>query len=287
MYKAAHMALSVYEYEDPSCYLKDAWAEKKKKNPSFSMRSWAKNLGFSNNTVLSLILNGKRPVPARHIPQFIESLDLSKAEGLYLETLIAFKNAKSAKEKSYFADRMNELNNGQPFKMFEIESFKFLSNPLHALIIEMTALKNFKPDPKWIVPKLRIKATLSEVSEAIKRCQALGFIKKTPQGTWEKSQAHISNRVDVVDSGSQEYHKNVSLLAAQEVSKQTIQNREFNGYALNFNVKDLPRAKKSIRKFIADFIEEYESPTKKGEETYQFNVQLFALTQNLSEGDIK
>lgn len=271
--------LSIYSYNNASAFLKDAWQEKKKRNPAFSLRAWATKIGFENNAPLSLMLSGKRPVPKKYLPVFIDDLNLSPHEGVYLETLVDFTNAKNPKQKEYYFKRLESLSPSPTLKMLEVETFKFLGDPIHTQILEMSVLQDFSPSSDWIKSRLITTKTLSEINDCIQRLKNLGLIKVKKNGDWTKSQTHLSNQADVVDLGSQEYHQKVSKLASDAVSSQTIQEREFQGYSMNIKKTSIPRAKELMREFTQKFIQEIEAAEFQGEETYQFNLQFFSLTQ--------
>ncbi len=271
--------LEIYQYNSASQFVRDAWIEKKKKNSAFSLRAWSKQLGFANNAPLSLMLAGKRHIPRKYVPALISSLGLSADEGLFLETLVEIEKSKNIRQKSFYEERLRALSPSPPIGFFEIESFKCLGNPLHTIILEMTDLVGFEPQAEWIQKRLRITASLSEIETAVERLIGLGLLREEKNGQWKKTQKNLTNRVDVADQGSQEYHSNVSKLAAEQVSLQPVLEREYNGYAINLRKSEFPRAKKLIREFIKDFSRKVEASPQEGEETYQLNVQFFGLTK--------
>ncbi|MFL5813525.1 MAG: TIGR02147 family protein [Bdellovibrionia bacterium] len=273
--------LEIYQYGRASQFIRDAWAEKKKNNKSFSLRAWARQLGFANNAPLSLMLAGKRPIPKKYVPALVGSLELSPDEGLFLETLVEMERAKTVRQKSFYVERLRALSPRPPIGFHEVESFKCLGNPLHTFILEMTDLQGFKPDPEWIQRRLRTRFSIVDIKAAVERLIALGLLIRDNKGLWRKTNAHLTNRADIADEGSQEYHKNVSQMAAEQVSLQHVLDREFNGYAINIKNSDIPRAKKLIREFVRDFARKIESEPGMAEETYQLNVQFFGITKNI------
>jgi uncharacterized protein (TIGR02147 family) len=271
--------LSIYKYSEPHTFLKDAWVSKKTKNTAFSMRAWAKRLGFENNAPLSLMLAGKRPIPKKYLPKIASDLELSANESLYLDILVDFANAKSGEEKDFYFKRLKSIAPEPPIVQIELEHFKFLGDPIHTCILEMIELKKFIPDATAIQKQLRFPATLQRIEGAINRLVVLGLVRQTADGGLIKQVRHVTNKPDVVDLGTQEYHKNVSTLAADVVSEQSVDEKEFNSYTLNIRKSSLPKAKQKIRTFIQEFIKEIEAEPFTAEDTYQFNVQLFGMAR--------
>lgn len=271
---------SIYRYTEPHTFLKDAWAAKKAKNPAFSMRSWSKKLGFGNNSPLSLMLSGKRPIPKKYIRAFAEELELDGRESQYLDALVDFGNARDPKERQYYLERLQAISPEAPMQILELEHFKCLGDPIHTCILEMIDLGGFQSDPTWIKRQLKFPATLERVESALDRLVALGLVRQTDDGRLEKCQRHLSTRRDVVDKGVQEYHQSVSELAAAMVQVQGLGVREFNAYAMNIHKDQLPLAKQLMREFIDRFIREVEAKPGDGQATYQLNVQFFGLAES-------
>jgi uncharacterized protein (TIGR02147 family) len=268
--------VDIFKYSEPHTFLKDAWAAKKAKNPSFSMRSWSKKLGFGNNSPLSLMLAGKRPIPKKYVPSFAADLELGPRESQYLDALVDLGNAHDPKEREYHWPRMQAISPVAPLQVLELEHFKFLGDPIHTCILEMIDLKGFKHDPAWIRDHLTFPASLDRIDEALDRLAALGLVRQVGNRL-EKCQKHLSSRSDVVDEGGQQYHQNVSRLAAEMVRTQPLAEREFNAYALNVSPESMPKAKQLLREFVERFIREVEAAPGEGQRTYQLNLQFFGL----------
>ena len=163
--------LEIFKYSSPYTYLKDACEEKKKINPSFSIRSWARNLGLKSHASLNQMLQGKRSIPKKHIPNFIKSLNLSTNEAIFFETLVSLGNAKNLNEKEFYYSKLKSISpkKAPQLNMLQIESFKYLKEPIHTIILEMSDLKDFDPDPKWIKKRLNFDISLNEISDATDR----------------------------------------------------------------------------------------------------------------------
>lgn len=105
--------MNIYTYTEPEIYLKDMLYMKKRKNPQFSLRAWARLLGMKTHTPLQLMLASKRPIPKKYIPLFGKSLTLSLDEIEYLEMMIDHQRAKNPKLKETTRKRMLERRNSR------------------------------------------------------------------------------------------------------------------------------------------------------------------------------
>ncbi len=274
------MSLSIYNYSCPSMFLRDSWNAKRAFNKNFSLRAWASQLGMSSHGTFYQIINGVRPLPKKYVLALSISLQLDRKEALYLETLIDFSKAKTVKAKSYYKERLDQLSPRKALSIYEIESFHFLKNPLNGAIIELTCLKDFSFDAKWIQNRLAIKATQTEIQKAINLLLELKLIKKDQFGNILRTNEHVYSEQDIRNEALQEYHKNVLDMAKDQISKQDVSKREFNATAMGIKSEDLPKIKEEIRDFLNTFIDKYEADPGSADEIYQLGIQFFGLTKS-------
>jgi uncharacterized protein (TIGR02147 family) len=275
--------MNVFLHTKAGALLNDKFRDKKWKNPSFSIRGWAAQLGLGSHGSLQQILAGKRTVPKKFIPRITKSLDFTTAESLYLETLVDFEKAKTQDEKDLYYSRLSHLRpDKNEVHVVEIENYKYFQNPLHSIVRTMIEREDFVNDPEWIKENLKIKTSQREVQEVLDRLIALGLVEENDKEL-KKTCKHVKNKVDVPSSAVCEYHEKMSMVAAEQVKIQDIKTREYNSFCLNLKKEHFARAQKKIRDFVNEFISEFEASNKKSNETYQLNVQLFSLTNKREE----
>ena len=270
--------LSIFSYNDPSKYLTDAFEEKRQKNPAFSLRSWALQLGMKSHGPLHAMLRGQRSIPKKYVPLLIKSFKMEKKEASFFEILVDLQRAKSIEEKEMYLERLKALGPKEVREVSEIEAYKFISEPLHGFILEMTQLKDFKSTLGWIKSKLRPSMNLKLGEEILARLESLEVLKMI-DGKYEKQLKHIYTAKDVMNKAAQEYHQKLCALASEQIESQPIENREYNGVTFNIKRKDLPKIKESLRELADQIIQDYEAPAGEGEETYQLNLHFFSLTK--------
>jgi uncharacterized protein (TIGR02147 family) len=264
--------------------LTEKFNQKKVANPSFSIRAWASQMGLNSHGGLQQILAGKRTVPKKYIPAIIKSLELTPGEAMYFETLVDLEKSKTPEEKDIYNKRLTHLRpNKKPVQVLEIENFKYFQNPLHSIIRTMIERKDFVYDPEKIKRTLRLVTTRREIKEVVERLIALGLVSISGEKL-KKNHKHIKNKIDIPSRAVEDYHQKMSQLAAEEIKKQPIEQREFNSFCLNIKKDQMKNAKMKIRNFVDEFISEFEAPNKNSNQTYQLNVQLFSLTKN--KGDL-
>lgn len=270
--------LSIFNYIEPASFLNDVFEEKRKTNPLFSLRSWAKQLGMKSHGPLHAMLNGQRAIPKKYIPKLLSSLKLNAKEIKYFEALIDFSRAKNMEEKEFYHQRLQSLSPKELREVEDLVAYKYHVDPLHHIIGEMTELKDFKDSLPWIKSHMRINPNMLEIEEALNRLLSLGVLKRD-NGKLQKQIQHIYTKNDIMDKAIQQYHMRMGQIAIDQIEKQPVEEREFSGVTFNIHKKDLPKIKEALREFSDQLIQSFEAKSKEGEETYHLNLHFFSLTK--------
>ena len=145
--------------------LQEELVERCRKNPNYSLRSFARALSVEPSA-LSQMINGKRPITEKM------KLRLGAALGLHTKQIEKFTTEGKSESK-------------QPLPAYQqmtLDSFALISDWYHYAILELLAIEGFKPDPAWIGKRLGI--TRSEANIAVERLFRLGLLEKKNDGSW-------------------------------------------------------------------------------------------------------
>ncbi|MEN9722681.1 MAG: hypothetical protein RJB38_667 [Pseudomonadota bacterium] len=270
----------IFDYSDPQSYLRDVLASKRQKNPSFSARAWAAQMGFSGHSLLMFFLTGRRQIRAAHVPKLLKGLKLSEDEARYFQALVHFASAKSTTEKEIFEGLLRQIHPEEKFSHVDLERFRLISSWLHMALLEMTQLEGFQADPAWIAKRLDGKATKHQIAEALERLQNLGLLKETEEGRLVKTHARLTTPSDRPSQAIREHHRQVLELAIESIESQSVDERVLNSCAMAIDVSKLDQAKALISEFRSKMAALMESPN--AGEVYELSVQFFRLTKKES-----
>lgn len=272
----------VFEYHDPIEFLNASLAAIQARNSSFSMRAWAKQLGLSHVAMLSMVLGQKRKLlpnlASRVSTQFREAGRFTENEARYFDILVLFHNAKAAEEKNFYEGILSGLKPDQRFSTLALDKLNVISDWYHSAILEMTLLKKFNPDPRWISLRLGGSVNESQARAAIERLLRLGFLEKTAEGSLKRTEVLLATPTDIPDKSLRKYHAEMMTKAIHALEKQPVEKRDITSFTFTVDTKKIPEAKKMIRDFrrqLARFLE-----TPGGASVYQLNIQLFDLLEN-------
>ncbi len=271
------METSVFQFNDPVEFLNAVFQQKQAKNPQLSLRAWTQQLGLPHVSMLSMVLNRKRkllPTLSSKITQYlIAAHRFTENEARYFDILVLFSHAKSQDEKLFYKKILSSLRPDQKFSDVSLDHFRVISDWYHLAILEMTLLKDFDSDPRWICLRLGGSVNEGQVNAAIDRLMRVGLLEKAADGRLKKKVSHYATSTDVPNAAIRSFHAQMIRKALLALESQRIEDRDISAHIVTISKAKLPEAKQMIRDFrrkIADFLE-----TPEGDAVYQINVQLF------------
>lgn len=268
----------VFNYADPVLFLNAVFHEKKNKNARFSLRAWAKQIGFSDSTPLAQILRNKRPIPATRLAKLTKTLALSEKESAYFEAITKAKYAKEPYVRDLCLKRAQKIFSEARFSIGYFDDTQYLGNPLYAVLIEMVELADFRYDPEWIQKQLFTEVPISEIELIYSDLVRRRFLKRESNGSLVKTNRHFRSKHDVGSLWVKKYHENALKTASSAIYQQDLEEREFGSYALSIRKDDLPEMKKLIRNFSQSLIAKFAYEGNHADSVYQFNLNLFSQT---------
>lgn len=271
--------LNIFNYSDPSLFLRDQWLIKKLKNKSFSIRSWSQNLGIKSHSQLHQMLYGKRSIPIKYLPSIAKNLALSKKEAEYFESLLSIQKSKTGEEKQFYFEKIKSFAKKGEMIFEEIEHYEMIRNPLNYFLIEFLQLKKRSRSLEQIKQNLYFSYSTLEIKRSIETLLRLGVIVEIAPGEYAKSKRHFYTKNDIPSEAIRTHHKIMAEIAKQAIDLQDVEQREFSSTTINIKRSDVSRAKELIREFREKFILDMGCDPKKANETYQLNLNFFAVTK--------
>ncbi len=243
--------------------LKSEFIKRKKMNPSYSLRGYAKSLGIQASP-LSAILNGKRPVTNKM------KYRLGLALKLNLTNLDQIKT-----NRELLANYQGVVE----YKQLDIDSFEILSRPFYFAVLELFELHDFQEDIKWMAKKLSL--SNFEVKDALERLLRVGFLEKLACGRIIlKDDSYFTTSLipGLTDESRKRMQKNISALSIESIDQVSIENREHTSVTFAINKSDLNKAREITNQFRADMAKLFNKNNKKTD-VYQLHIGLFPLTK--------
>ncbi len=235
-------------------------ALRKEKNPSYSLRAFARDLGIGS-TSLSDVLASKRLLSPKNIDKISSKLAISPVtrEQLHLERLNKPQSPLPAVQQRI---------------QLEEDTFRLIADWYYLAILNLAKIKNNQANPRWVANRLGI--SKSEAETAIERLVRMGFL-SIDKGKLTRTTLPLSTTRDIPSAAVKKHHLDNLKLAAKSLENDAINEREFSGQTMAIDPRKLPEAKDLImetKRKIAEICES-DDPT----EVYVLSYQLFPLTK--------
>lgn len=265
---------------EPNQWIRDAYLLRKQKNPTYSLRAFARDLGMSQ-ALLSLVLNGQRPLTLKQAHKIAALLQLSPGdEKNFIDATLA-----SLPENAKITQKIRQAKQKQDsifiVKSFDTEKFHTISNWYHLAILNLTATRGFKSDSRWIAKRLGI--SKPEADAAIERLVLLGLL-ESKNGTLKKVTLNSEWVPSESKAAIRNFHHQMMEKAQAELTKtdsEAFSKRSITGTSLAVDTKQIDEAKAFIREFEKEFTRRF--TTAHSNEVYQMNLQFFPITQKTGE----
>lgn len=269
----------VLQYTNYRVYLRDYYEFKKKTVPAFSLRFFAEKAGLSSHAHLKLTIDGKRNITKNTVVKLIHGLGLESQRAAYFESLVFFNQAQTDADKQvYYAQLLKASPRSKLHKMDKAQ-FRIFREWHHSAILEMVALKDFRPIPDWISKRLGGLVTPAQVMESLKLLVEVGLLVKTANG-YRQRDPLITTDDEVQDLMVKMYHLQMLKLSASMLSALPGERRDVSALTFSIKREDFPNLKKHLqlmRKELLDF----SAKAGEAEEVVQVNIQLYPLTRGV------
>lgn len=241
-------------------YLQDELLRRAKKNPRFSIRAFARQLGVEPSS-LAQILSGKRPLTEKMCARLADRLSLRPSR---VRSLLKAPARAGAQFSS--------------FQSLGEDAFQVIADWHYYAILELTRVRDFKPSTAWIARVLGL--TPSVVVASVERLKKLGYLRVDPAtGRWSDALGSAVNAgYQNTAPAFREHQRQILSKAAEALDNIPYEERVQSSMTLVGSRDRVAEAKRRILNFIEE-LDEFMKSTDTPEEVYSLSVSLFPLSQ--------
>lgn len=237
------------------------------KNPSFSIRAFAKKLGLQPSAT-SEILKGERRVSYQLAEKIADKLLLDPTERM---NLLKDFPQKLERKTAHKEGRTKDLSQMK----LSTQQFELISDWSHYAILNLLEIKDVKTDDFSLAERLGL--SVKKVQDCLKNLSKLGLIFLDGDGCIKRTHKQTNTTDDVLNISLQKMHMNDMEMAKDKLSQVDVSQRDFTSYTLAFDLQNMQKVKEMIRR-LQDEVDELmqgSNPT----EVYKMNTYLYPLTQ--------
>jgi uncharacterized protein (TIGR02147 family) len=272
------MTVNVFAYTNFREFLKDVYDDRREKNESFSLRAFTKLVGFSSPNYMRMITSGERNLTDAGIKKVSAYLKFKKNASNFFTSLVYFNQAKTNEEKRKYFEKICYFKAFCEIKRIDHQSYQYLSKWYYPAIRELTLLKGFKEDPRWIAAKLHPSITPQQVKDALVLLKDLGFLQYDKRNRIKPADVNIRTDVEVVNLSLWNFHHEMIHQALEKLEQTEPDFRDMLSVTLALNHKGLKKIKTALYEFCEEITVDA-AYSKDAEAVYQLNMQLFNMSE--------
>jgi len=268
--------------------LKTEWSKRLSRNPRYSLRAFARDLGWSPST-LSEVLNGKKGLSPKAAQEASIRLGLSEKDRLHFVTLVQSQCGRSENKKQNAREKLKELQAAwQGSTILAVDAFQLVSDWYPMAILELIRMPVFKQDVKTYARELGINVV--QVEDALIRLERLEIISKNSKGKWIVEKDTVLSSDGIPSEGIKKFHEQILKRAIDALYMMPVPERDFISFVMAIRSCDLPKMRKKVRNFIEELNNSYSINPQFTDELDQIvtvSNQIIPLTRALKQGETK
>ncbi|KYG67325.1 hypothetical protein AZI86_10025 [Bdellovibrio bacteriovorus] len=262
--------------------LKDELNLRRKKNPSYSLRAFAKYLEISPS-LLSNLLRGLKGISDKKAGNIAKKLQLDAENKKFFVLSAVGAHGRSATKRKGAAAELENLKKRQD------NTVKFAGNEIEVIrswhyltFLELLELKDCDHSITWFARRLGLStmATDKIVSQLI----SLKMVEIIDQ-KYTARHAESQSSFDVPSPAIKDFHRSVLTEAAKALVRDDVMKREYMSMTFAFNEKKVAEAKEALREFQTQFASRFYEQDAEKDSVYQLSLQFFRT--DLPVGDHK
>lgn len=280
--EGAPLSLDIYSYLDYRGFCRDFYNSRKKSDPAFSYRSFARQAGIAGS-YLKHVIDGIRNLSPEMSLKFGTGMGLDSKEIEYFETLVRFNQATGLDEKAIYLDRLRRKRAKALKPLGLTEAVDLLSHWYVVAIKELVVQLN-TIDSKKLQRALRKRIPETLIEKTVGMLIDLGWVYET-DGAWGSRASQIQFPDEVRSYVVRAFHRQMLELAI-EALEDDLQYREFGAAIFTFPRKDIPKLKAKIKDMqmeLVSFVQDLSNQSPDDEQVvYYAGLQSFSL-QSISD----
>lgn len=271
------MNLTVYSFRDPVDYLNWVYLFRKRKNPSFSLRSWARSLRIRHAATLSSVLRRKQKLSPELCKKLVSNLQLPEEEAEYFQLVLMYSYEKDDEAREWLRNRLLEKMPDSVYPTLSIETVRLIADWKKILLLEFLSSSHFDPRRDILKTKFGDHIGSREMKNSIALFERLGLVKRLPSGAIKKNTRKFSTPSDVPNTELRNLQKTFLSLAIQAMDVCPVDEREVSTALVVTSKKKIAEAKKRVRKMRRELAELLKDDD--GDTVYALNVALFEVLE--------
>jgi uncharacterized protein (TIGR02147 family) len=275
-------SLSLFDYLDYREFLRDFYKEQKGKHFYFSFRYIAQKTNI-DPAHIARVFQCKRHLSEKSIAPFVALCKFTTEEKRYFDGLVSFNTARTDRESRNAFEALLALSSVKSLTL-RSEQYAFYTKWYYTAVRALIGMRPFTSKGCGRIAKaLSPQITAAQAREAIGLLLKTGLIRENKDGALAATEAHITTGKQWQSLAVKAFQNETMLLARESLDRHARELRDISTVTIGIKQNRMDEFRERIaefRKSIIQLAEEEQEP----DEVYQFNIQLFPLTDSAKDG---
>jgi len=253
--------------------------ERVRSNPSYSMRSFARDLKIAPST-LSEILKKKKGISLKKASEIVSALKLPDWQANHFINLVALKHSRSKADKEKAKSNIESQKESIIVGKLKSDAMKSLTSTLDLAILECTHLKQFDNTSEWIAEKLKV--STKEILESVKRLQNAQLLKISEDGQWSDLSPFFSSSDGIPSDAIRAFNIDILRTMEKKIINEPINDRIMKSVVFSLEEKYMNEARMILDDAIAKILTLSSKSEEKKDHVVCYSSQMFFM----AKGDV-
>ena len=273
----------LFRYLDHRAFLADWFQWKKNANPRFSYRTFARLADQRSPSLLLSVIQGKRNLTDATAQAFCKAMRLTAEERAFFLALVRLEGSRSDEERNEVWAELSASRRFQAARRVEGASFAYLSRWYIPAIREMAGNPGFRADPGWVAARLCPPIKPSEAADALRILGDLEMLTVAADGSVTVRDGTVVTPHEVLGLAVHNYHQGMLARASESIARFPSDERHLGALTVSIPAARIGELKQAIVAFQERLLDLCDSMGPPVDRVYQFNMQLFPLSERLPE----
>ncbi|HUI92232.1 MAG TPA: TIGR02147 family protein [Chitinivibrionales bacterium] len=278
----------IYEYLDYRRFLADFFDAKKRINPLYSYRVFARKAGFNNQGFFIDVVKRRKKLSDNAAKKMIKGMDLLEDRARYFKYLVKYDQSKDGEEKELLLKKLLEAKSKTLFNDVSLKYANYYLKWYNPVVREIIAVEGFDGDYKKLADKIFPRVNVAQVREAVEVLEALGIIEKDKGKGYKVTMMKLRPNVVELREVIKNLHRRWIEHSTKAIDAIEPEDRYISSLMVGLPANIVPELTKKfeeLKEYVLTTAADHEKDPKKDMRIYQFNFQLFPRTSTLGAGN--
>lgn len=262
----------IEHYTDYRQFLKDFYADRKRRSTTFSHRQFCLKAGIRSPSLLREVSEGRRNLTESSTQQFVKGLGLTETDAKYFTSLVQYNQTQDPVARQQWLEALRGLRKRVEAKFVALDRHEFYSRWYLPVLRELAVQRRWARDFDALARAVRPAITELEAEQGIELLERMGFLEAFEDG-WIQPDPALTTGSEVDSAVVREGNRQFAELGLRSIAEVPPSKRDVSTMVVGIGEDGFRRIKEEIRLF-KERVARIAEDDKDSDGVFALNVQL-------------